>query len=242
LASRHGLQADPGQANDSQEEGTVTYMEDHVQGPVCHCGRNTSHRGHLNPRHRRNGPDDKRFLCTACAREADRTLGRVVRYAGSGEFLEAVKLVFLDFDGVMASSQYAAEHHEEVLEPAKAALLNDLIARTDALIVVSSSWRSSVGQMRDWLARAGLLDAAHRVLSITPRVEPNYWDENRSQRAVEISRWLENWGFDRRDTRFCILDDGDEMGDLTPYLVQIDPFFGLTHRDTALAAQLLCPA
>ena len=217
-------------------------MEHHAPNHVCHCGRNLDHRGSPSLRHRSFGHADRRLLCGACAREADRTLGRVARCGGSGGLTETVKLIFLDFDGVMASRQYAEEHHAEVLEPAKAALLNDLVARTDALIVVSSSWRSTVGEMRDWLARAGLVDAAHRVLSITPRVEPDYRDEGRSQRAVEISLWLESWELDTEAARFCILDDGDEMGDLTPHLVQIDPVFGLTPRDTALAAQLLRPA
>lgn len=216
-------------------------MVEHASDQICHCGRRIDHRGILALRRRSYGSDDKRLLCTGCAREADRALGRAVCHAGPGASAEPVKLIFLDFDGVMASSQYA-EEHPEILEPAKAALLDDLIARTDALVVVSSSWRSTVGEMRDWLARAGLRDAGHRVLSITPRVEPSYWDESRSQRAVEISRWLESWGFDEEAARFCILDDGDEMGDLAPHLVQIDPFFGLTPRDVALAAQMLRPA
>ncbi len=54
-----------------------------------------------------------------------------------------MKVVFLDFDGVLNSSAYVRRCGRcgVILQPEKLALLQKLIAATDAKIVLSTSWR-----------------------------------------------------------------------------------------------------
>jgi hypothetical protein len=150
-----------------------------------------------------------------------------------------VKIIFLDFDGVLLTPAYQLEHGGGKLEPEKVALLYGLLRETGARVVVSSNWRGySVGYVRRPLAAAGLRNAAKWVIGQTARFRSgmtNYtprWPD----RGDEIQAWLNK----HPDVeRFVILDDDDDMGPLLPHLVRTETRIGLTTGDVRKAGAML---
>lgn len=56
---------------------------------------------------------------------------------------EVIKVVFLDFDGVLNSRQYLAKNNSQGvgIDPTRLALLRKIVFETDAKIVLTTSWR-----------------------------------------------------------------------------------------------------
>jgi len=155
----------------------------------------------------------------------------------------AVKVIFLDIDGVLNSRQSWAQRKHgsgtEAIDPDAMARLNRLLRQSGASIVVSSSWRSTVARTREVLCANGLCWPT-RVIGCTPRSEVA-WGEHglyvARQRGDEIQAWLDQ--HPDRVRRFVILDDGDDMGPLRRSLVQTNPDVGLTDADVERALALL---
>ena len=108
-----------------------------------------------------------RFCPPASGRWACRT-GSVShrRAAGSQERTLSIKVVFLDFDGVLNSKEFfKSPRHEEseagALDPEAIARLNRLLAATGAVVVISSSWRHgyTVGALASMLESRGFVGA-----------------------------------------------------------------------------------
>lgn len=140
------------------------------------------------------------------------------------------KVIFLDIDGVLNHTEFLLRMDrlrksgdlpsptisgEHAIDPACVALINEICARSGADIVVSSSWRLFYGlaDLRGVLRHHGL--TAGRVIGATPNV--GY------PRGQEIAAWLHMHG--RRP--LVILDDYDDMCELTPWLVRTDHEVGL---------------
>lgn len=139
--------------------------------------------------------------------------------------------IFLDFDGVLNSERWYARGRRDSLctgsaksiDPAAVGLLNQLIDRSGARIVVSSTWRlAGLHSVRATLAQRGSIG---RVVDVTPELG--------GPRGKEIEWWL------RRNaaSRIVILDDDSDMGDLLPWLVKTSHQEGITedHVEAALA-------
>ena len=121
-----------------------------------------------------------------------------------------MSLLFLDFDGVLNSADFAKAQFEKgegggriELDPAPIKLLDGLVDDTWCHIVVSSSWRigRNLFELRDVLKKAGLRNHA-AVKSMTDTKGP--------KRGDEVQRW--------RDERpqlinepYCILDDDNDF-------------------------------
>ncbi len=115
-----------------------------------------------------------------------------------------MKIIFLDFDGVLNSEKYirSCGHYGVVIDPSRMKLLSRLINSTDAKIVLSTSWREHWDSDKSKCDKTGLLIneifAEHR-LSIhdkTPKLP--------SDRESEIKMWLEQ----HEDvTDFVVFDD-----------------------------------
>jgi hypothetical protein len=142
--------------------------------------------------------------------------------------LENDPIIFLDFDGVLNShAWFAARRDSTQLDPAAVALLNQLIERTDAQVVVSSSWRIGFSRLE---LEAGLRQVgfAGTVLDVTPNLREAY------ARGKEIALWrMQN----RHVGPFVILDDDSDMGELMPFLIKTGFDLGLQqeHIDRAVA-------
>jgi hypothetical protein len=144
-----------------------------------------------------------------------------------------MKLVMLDFDGVIRSGRLNFK-----LDPVCVDYLNILLAETQASVVVSSSWRGpTMAPMRTLLQSWGVWA---RVVGVTPRLDT--YDASARlyvgyTREQGILTWLAKHG---EPERYCILDDDDAGFDLVkPVLVLTDHELGLTARDVEKACRLL---
>ena len=116
------------------------------------------------------------------------------------------KIIFLDFDGVLVTDRYQEElivsggvlrdSHGAVFDPICVENLRRIIDSTDADIVVTSTWKMSLGlDGIIWMWSNRHLPG--NILDVTPDVDPIH-------RGNEITSWLEKWG---EECRYAIIDD-----------------------------------
>lgn len=131
-------------------------------------------------------------------------------------FMEPTKVIFLDVDGVLNSMTFAKrmlnEHgvrvfNEDILDPVCIRRLKRIVEKTDAAIVVSSSWRMLPTTMANLISQLNILGM--KVFDTTPILH--------KERGYEIQAWL-----DQHPTvsKFVILDDDNDMNSLQSHLVQ----------------------
>lgn len=168
-----------------------------------------------------------------------------------------MKVVFLDIDGVLNSEASLME--DESLEEALILNLKELVEKTGAEIVLSSSWRTMFNPLRrlmDRLAKVGLYLygltpegvswewAEKHNLKPSTRYRDTYtnWEGKKiditSDRGAEIFKWL----FDHKEIEsFVILDD--EEFDIKNYfpdkLIKTSYKTGLTQEDVKKAIKIL---
>ena len=128
-----------------------------------------------------------------------------------------MKILFLDFDGVLNSVKWMRENPdmansmflasvESKLDKNAVALLNDVLAKTGAYVVISSTWRKcmSLVEIKEVLYNNGFTG---KVVGATPRFAKN----GSSHRGDEIQEWLDTGYIDVE--KFVIVDDNsDDMG------------------------------
>lgn len=140
-----------------------------------------------------------------------------------------MKVIFLDFDGVLNSAETLARGIH--LDPEKVIMLRNISDETDANIVVSSTWRIHFNQreIRELLYRAGF-KGRHRVIGSTP-------DSRNGFRGAEIEAWLK----DKEDIeKYVIIDDGSDFYDYQRQVHVTTNFAtGLTERDVEKAIEIL---
>ena len=151
-----------------------------------------------------------------------------------------MKVVFLDFDGVLNSAEYdrRKRYGDPSLDRSRMPLLRELIGQTDAKIVLTTSWRIY------WDANIALCDEIGRdmvaffaeygltISDKTPRL-------GALMRPQEIMEWLSRHP---EVHRYVILDDMDiSWGLLSPYVVKTDyeEGKGLEEWHVARAIELL---
>jgi hypothetical protein len=135
-------------------------------------------------------------------------------------------VIFLDIDGVVAPTTERDRYGD--LDSACIAVLNEIVERSGAEVVVSSSWRfgKSVGVLHKMLAAHGFVG---RVVDKTPT------DVRGLTRGEEIAAWLASHPVEG----FVILDDHRDMGDLMGHLVQTQTSKGLRPVDADRAVEKL---
>lgn len=155
-----------------------------------------------------------------------------------------MKIIFLDIDGVLNNMRTRETFEDYVfVDDNKILLLKQLIDKTNAKVVLSSSWR--IGwQFKDKNPRCAndevrLFEALQRklkefdidMLSYTPHL----WC-----RGKEIDTWLNEWQGEKVDS-FVILDDmpKQEFEPNASHLVQTDISKGLTLHDIDQAIKIL---
>ncbi len=150
-----------------------------------------------------------------------------------------MKVIFLDFDGVLNSVQYDRSRRDDQgnIDETRLALLKELLERTQAEIVLTTSWRThwekeksrcdSIGdEINAVFERWGLA-----IFDKTPEI-------NGADRALEISTWLQTCS--QQVTGFVILDDfAFGWGALAPHVVKTNDRIGRglerVHIEKALA-------
>jgi hypothetical protein len=139
------------------------------------------------------------------------------------------RVIFLDIDGVLAPIHHWDRYGD--LDPACVQVLNEIAARGDAEVVVSSSLRygRTIAQLQAMLESQGF---AGRVVDATPTGLEG------AGRGEEIAAWLAEHAVDG----YVIIDDHLDMGALGSHLVLTQPARGLQPPDVARAlARLLGP-
>lgn len=148
------------------------------------------------------------------------------------------KILFLDFDGVLNYTEFfsnlprrpiigtqSIEWWTECLDPSRVELVNEIVEKTGAQVVVSSSWRHGHQPiaLQAFLEHIGF---RHQIIGITPRG----WGDRRD----EIRQWLN----ENKADRFVILDDDDDAS-IDGHFVQTSMETGLTPEHAQKAIEIL---
>jgi hypothetical protein len=155
-----------------------------------------------------------------------------------------MKVVFLDVDGVLNDRAWL--HHETIvpvpdgtvkvehyidnpIAPYLVARLNEIVRRTGAFVVVSSTWRLGMSLKElDALLDKGGFKHPGTILGKTGTIG--------GDRGHEIQAWLDLHG---AVERFVILDDDSDMAHLTPFLVLTPGEGGLQPAHVEAACAIL---
>ena len=147
-----------------------------------------------------------------------------------------MKVIFLDIDGVLNTERYCkiqvkramADSYEANFnfDPICMRCLKELIDKTGAKIVLSSSWRENPKdeyfyQFQLNLKVYGLLDS---FISTTPIFHSS------DIRGEEIKLWLNINKNIYKDIEYIIIDDEDNMGELKDRLVKCNPYYGFNNE------------
>lgn len=163
-----------------------------------------------------------------------------------------MKYIFLDIDGVLNSEDYGRSefylistaglsdaeimltYHHHHLDPKAIQILNDLVKRSGAEVVLSSTWRGrySPEEMTAMLKDRG---GDFEIKEATPKLFGKI--SARIPRGKEIEHFLKL--LEKQPESFVILDDHDDMLHLMPHLVLTDMEHGLTTDDVEKALKIL---
>lgn len=149
-----------------------------------------------------------------------------------------MKIIFLDIDGVLnyhscfdnltENSDVVTPEHNIAWNKRCVRELNRILDKTDAKIVVSSTWRSLNYLYSMIVNDMGIKEGS--IIGRTPDRLPITMYGG-TCRGDEIKAWLVNT--DIITENIVILDDDDDMGDLMGYLVQTDWFGDGLNRSIA---------
>ena len=157
------------------------------------------------------------------------------------------KLIFLDFDGVIAT-----EKSRYKLDKEKLALLKIILAKTDASIVISSSWRRNT--VEETINDKAFINFPFKdkVIGVTIRAYHYCKGTHLSiPRGVEIKQWIDtnihsengkNWEYKRLgvDYNYVILDDDSDMLlEQREHFVKTDSRLGINSNDSRLCISIL---
>lgn len=165
-----------------------------------------------------------------------------------------MRVLFLDMDGVVNSDRYfrrrgaraykgedLRRNFVEMIDPATIPLLNEIVARGRAEVVISSSWRVpwQYGEIEAMLRQRGFVG---NVIGSTPTRIAAPEPRRYTQRGTEIQVWLDNYpdaaGPEHVES-FVILDDSDDMAHLAHRLVLTSWMRGLEPDHVEPAIRLL---
>jgi hypothetical protein len=135
-------------------------------------------------------------------------------------------VIFLDIDGVLAPIRRWDRYGD--LDPACIRVLNEIVARAGADVVVSSTHRhgKTVAELQQILDAEGFTG---RVVDKTPTGAPG------AGRRDEIAAWLAEHAVGG----YVIIDDHVDMGELRTHLVLTHPAHGLRPADAPRAIATL---
>ncbi len=143
------------------------------------------------------------------------------------------RILFLDVDGVLNTNwSLTGERFEPRILPSSATILQALLARSGAKIVVSSSWRRVVNDGTMKLGGFTLMLRTHgvsaaNVVGVLANRNPTV--DHIEDRRHQMTLWLESMP----NASFVALDD---LPIPVPFLVRTDPSFGIgwPHVEEAL--------
>lgn len=150
-----------------------------------------------------------------------------------------MKIVFLDFDGVLNRlSDFAFEANQSAFNTDAIKRLNDIVHEARAKVVVSSSWRvnHSRDELRRLLAEAGFRGEIIGCTPIYNNEEAHSLPDIGLIRCREIQAWIDN--HPEPLTSFVVLDDL-ELNALAAYQIKTDMEEGLLDHHVGMALAIL---
>ena len=155
-----------------------------------------------------------------------------------------MNIIFLDVDGVLNLKKYKKEIGSKFddpqyqIDPNAVAKLQQIVAMTNAKIVISSTWRlaflhsaNSVEKLQDCFALYGIND----VVDFTPQIFGSDGTPLQSFRSDEINEWLVS----RQNVNFVVLDDIDMTSQFGERMILTHEEEGLQDHDVETAIQIL---
>lgn len=148
-----------------------------------------------------------------------------------------MKIIFLDFDGVLNSQLFYKNRKTfKDIDEKSVSFLNDLVRQTEAKIVVSSSWRigRTINDLQKILDYNGFKG---EILDVTPCLN--------TLRGNEIHAWIQDYkqksGYDlyRKGTYVILDDDSDMLYWHRNNFLWVDPYAGLTPNLVYKAERIL---
>ena len=157
-----------------------------------------------------------------------------------------MKIIFLDFDGVITTYQ-----SRWAVDISKVSLLMKIVEKTNSKIVVTSSWKQGYYEVDNF--KKSLFD--EKIDKCSPLcydcIEKDFelfkkfldsiygmTDNNGSWRGDEVERWLEE--HEEEIESYVILDDDSDFREEQLFhFVQTDTYEGLTEREVKLAINVL---
>ena len=146
-----------------------------------------------------------------------------------------MKIIFLDFDGVLNSERYLRTHgaNASMFDPECMLLLKDIVSATNAKIVLTTSWREHWSENKDECSDIGMeineafADYGLEIYSKTPHI-------GFGNREAEIEDWLSENPY---VGRFVVIDDAFLESDVIDgHFVRTSGFFGGLSENDALEA------
>lgn len=153
-----------------------------------------------------------------------------------------MKIIFLDIDGVLNTERYCKIQIERGMasyydaefnfDPICMRCLKEVIDKTGAKIVLSSSWRENPNDEYFYQFKLNLkvYDLLDSFIDVTPIFS--------NSRGEEIESWLTKNEVKYGDIEYIIIDDEDNMGDLKDRLVKCNPYFGFNIEQQEYAYKL----
>lgn len=146
-----------------------------------------------------------------------------------------MRFIFLDIDGVLNSDKYIGsgkfnlENPISQIDPDSVLLINKLVDKTGAVVILSSNWRLlfSLTKINKMFTKCG---STFRVTAKTPSQR-----KISSYREDEVNEFLSK----NPAESFVILDDVNEFYDLKNNLVLINSLVGITEKDLDKAIRIL---
>ena len=149
-----------------------------------------------------------------------------------------MKVIFLDFDGVLNSAKYLLNHegYGVVIDPARMRLLKQIVDTTGARIVLSTSWREHWEKDLTKCDSTGVL--INNVFSEYGLQAYDKTPELHARREVEIKSWLDKHP---EVKNFVVLDDRLLSADyLNGHFIKTSNYFdGLDEEDVQKAIDIL---
>lgn len=163
-----------------------------------------------------------------------------------------MKIIFLDFDGVLNTDDFInkvlIEQHQNdcrdvaphlLIIPNKIEILNEIIAKTNTNIVVSSTWRKlhDLNVLRNIFKR---LNCIGEIIDVTPiiKADPNDLWPRWIRRGDEIDKWFKD--HIKEIESFVIVDDIDDFyEDQRIRFVQTDCNEGLVEKHIEQIIEIL---
>lgn len=169
-----------------------------------------------------------------------------------------MKVIFLDIDGVLNSldnmrAMTLMWKHNELIYKSRDEFghlfdercvlwLKYIVARTNAKIVISSTWRSKGLQEMQMLFKARGISC--EIIGCTPTVVDNYIvnlyaaTNNEADRGYEIAQWI--YEHEQTLESYCIIDDDSDMiSSQMKYFVKTESDVGLNLKAANQAIAIL---